>query len=218
MLGVRDDVELRRAEQAYAIAIARQQDLDNGRQQARLRSDAAIPLADVVADGTPSQASRAGNLLGILAVIDSAGARCVSRMNRTRAEAFDAAIRSDLANVDPKFNLELLLRRIRVVGSREGQGTGGSVDLGESLPGAGSGPTGVGVLMVASLSLDFPRGLTLALLAVSRSRSRPRRLAAAHGRARSGTRADDLRRSLRSGDAAGARVSRARRRSGAAGP
>ena len=63
--------------------------------------------------------------------------------DRRAAETFEAAIRADPANEDAKYNLELVLRRIKVVGSREGAG-GSSGDFGESLPGAGAGLPGSG--------------------------------------------------------------------------
>ena len=63
--------------------------------------------------------------------------------DRRAAETFEAAIRADPTNEDAKYNLELLLRRIKVVGSREGAG-GSSGDFGDSLTGAGAGLPGSG--------------------------------------------------------------------------
>lgn len=141
-LALADDLALRRAEQAFGIAHAAPAGLDNGRRQAQLRAEAELALSDVIATGSRAQASRAGNLLGILAgTADSEDDAAASEQRA--AETFDAAIRADASNTDAKYNLELLLRRIRVVGSREGAG-GGSGDLGDSLAGAGSGRPGSG--------------------------------------------------------------------------
>ena len=75
---------------------------------------------------------------------------------RRAAETFDAAIRADGDNVDPKYNLELLFRRIVVVGTREGAGFG-SGTLGGSLAGAGAGAPGIGLLRCHSPASPFSR-------------------------------------------------------------
>ena len=81
-------------------------------------------------------------LLGILAATDDSEADA-SVADKRAAETFEAAIRADPTNEDAKYNLELVLRRIKVVGSREGAG-GSSGDFGDSLPGAGAGLPGSG--------------------------------------------------------------------------
>jgi hypothetical protein len=141
-LGLDDDLALRRAEQAFRTAAATPFGYDNGRRQTRLRALAELALSDVVASGSPAQASRAGNLLGILAAT-ARGTDGVPADERRAADTFDAAIRADPGNTDAKHNLELLLRRIKVVGEREGAG-GSSADLGDSLAGAGAGLPGSG--------------------------------------------------------------------------
>jgi hypothetical protein len=141
-LAVGDDVALRRAEQAFAVALAAPAGFDNGRHRAQLRAEADLELSNVVAGGTRAQASRAGNLSGILAATDDTGSDAGEAEKRA-AETFDSAIRADPANADAKYNLELLLRRIRVVGTREGAGSGAG-DLGDALAGAGSGRPGSG--------------------------------------------------------------------------
>ena len=141
LTGLEDDVLLREAERAFVVASGAPLGFDNGRRRAQLRVQAELALSEVIATGTPVQASRAGNLTGILA--GTPGSGDVVASEQAAAEAFDAAIRADGANTAAKFNLELLLRRIRVVGSREGAG-GGSGDLGDALAGAGSGRPGSG--------------------------------------------------------------------------
>ena len=141
-LALADDLALRRAEQAFRVAASAPRAFDNGAERSRVRAIAEIALSDVIATGSGEQASRAGNLLGILvaATVDEADA---SVNERRAADTFDAAIRSDPGNASAKYNLELLLRRIRVVGTREGPGSG-SGTRGESRQGAGAGAPGSG--------------------------------------------------------------------------
>ena len=141
-LAINDDLAIRGAEQRFGIALATPRGFDNGRHRAQLRGEAYLELSNVVATGTRAQASRAGNLLGILAATDDSGSDAAAA-ERLAAETFDSAIRADATNTDAKVNLELLLRRIRVVGERDGGGTGAG-DLGDSLAGAGSGKPGSG--------------------------------------------------------------------------
>jgi hypothetical protein len=141
-LALDDDLALRRGEQAYAVARATPRGLDNGARQARVRATAELALADAVAVGSHEQSSRAGNLLGVLVATGDEGADA-SVGERRAGELFEAAVRADAENTDAKYNLELLLRRIRVVGTREGTGSG-SGDRGASRRGAGSGTAGSG--------------------------------------------------------------------------
>ena len=141
-LSLRDDLAVRSGEKAFAVAVAAPTGYDDGRQKAQLRGLAELALSDALATGSPAQASRAGNLLGILAATDESGSDA-SVSDRRAAETFEAAIRADPANEDAKYNLELILRRIKVVGSREGAG-GSSGDFGQSLTGAGAGLPGSG--------------------------------------------------------------------------
>jgi hypothetical protein len=141
-LQLRDDLALRRAEQSFAVAIATPVGYDNGSRQTRVRALSELALSDVVANGTAAQASRAGNLVGILAATARATDGAVADERRA-ADSFDAAIRADPTNGDAKRNLELLLRRMKVVGEREG--TGGSAGYyGHAFAGAGAGLPGSG--------------------------------------------------------------------------
>lgn len=141
-LAVDDDLRLRRAVQAYVIAADAKRGLDNGVRQARIRATAEIGLADVTATGSAAQASQAGNLLGVLVATAERTPDAAATEDRA-GETFAAAIRADPRNVDAKYNLELILRRIRVVGTREGPGNGAG-NRGESRRGAGSGLPGSG--------------------------------------------------------------------------
>jgi hypothetical protein len=142
ILGIGDDLALRRAEQAFSIATLAHRGLDNGARRAQLRASAELALTDVVTSGSAVQASRAGNLLGILAAT-AADQTDSSEVERRAGDLFDAAIRTDPTNVAAKANLELLLRRIHVVGVREGP-SNGSGNRGDSLEGAGAGEPGSG--------------------------------------------------------------------------
>jgi hypothetical protein len=142
LLAIRDDLAVRSGEKAFLVAMAAPQGYDEGRTKAQLRGLAELALSDTLATGSRSQASRAGNLLGILAATDDREADA-SVADKRAADTFEAAIRAEPANDDAKYNLELVLRRIKVVGSREGAG-GSSGDFGDSLPGAGAGLPGSG--------------------------------------------------------------------------
>lgn len=142
-LGLRDDLRVRRAEQAFVRTEAAGPGLDGGRRAAERRAAVAVALADVVAGGSAAQASRAGNLLGILMATGADGADPTLDI-RGASATFDAAVRADLGNVDAKHNLELLLRRIKVVGTREGEGGSVGGDYGQALAGAGAGLPGSG--------------------------------------------------------------------------
>jgi hypothetical protein len=136
-LGAVDDVRLRKAERAFDAVANAPRGLDDGRRAAELNAGTAVALADVVGTGSPAQASRAGNLLGILTGSQEEGPAAA-------AELFDAAVRADLSNTYAKHNLELVLRRLRVVGTREGEGQSVAGDYGQALEGAGAGLPGQG--------------------------------------------------------------------------
>ena len=137
VLAIDDDLDLRRAERAFAAVDRTPRGLDGGRRAAQERASAEVALADIVAGGSPPQASRAGNLLGILAGSTQTGPE-------TAIATFDAAVRADLANTHAKHNLELVLRRLRVIGIRQGQGAAVGGDYGQALAGAGAGLPGFG--------------------------------------------------------------------------
>lgn len=143
VLALEDDLGLRAAERAFSVAAAAPVGYDNGQRRTRLRGLAELALSDTAVAGSPSQASRAGNLLGILAATGSDAQADAGDAEKRAADVFDAAIRADPTNEAAKFNLELMLRRVRVVGEREGAG-GSSGDLGDALEGAGAGLPGSG--------------------------------------------------------------------------
>jgi hypothetical protein len=142
LLALDDDLALRRGVRAFLTAESTPRGFDGGATRARVRSTAEIVLADVTAHGSAAQASQAGDLLGVLVVQGGRVSGGVTADDRARA-AFEAAVRRDPANVDAKYNLELLLRRTRATGTRQGPGNGSGA-LGHGRRGAGSGTPGRG--------------------------------------------------------------------------
>ena len=141
VLGLDDDLALRRAVQAYRAIAAVPRGVDNGALRGRARASAQLLLAEVAASGSRAQASQADDLLGTLA---ASGGRVggVPAEERARA-AFEAAVRADPTNADAKYNLELLVRRLESRGAREQPGAGsGSGARGRR--GAGAGTPGQG--------------------------------------------------------------------------
>jgi hypothetical protein len=139
VLALDDDVALRRGERTFGEAF-RVEGFESDLERARKRAEAEAALSAAIDLGSARQASRAGNLLGILAATGSAFADPVEQQ---ALGTFDAAIRADAENVDAKYNLELLFRRIVVVGAREGAGVG-SGNRGEPRADAGAGVPGFG--------------------------------------------------------------------------
>jgi hypothetical protein len=142
MLGIDDDLAIRRAIRAFVVARATSRGFDNGVARAAALAAAEHALSDVSSSGTPTQASQASDLLGVLLAPTGrvSGSSAPEEAART---AFEAAIRADPSNVDAKYNLELLLRRELPAGVREGPG-GGSGSRGSGRRGAGSGTPGRG--------------------------------------------------------------------------
>ena len=143
LLAVAGDLSARDALRLHAIAVNTPKGYDNGQAQARARARAEVALSDVSAEGSPEQASQAANLFAVL-VVDSQDPRGpVGAGDAQAGAAFESAIRADPANEAAKFNLELLLRRQKVVGTRQGNATGSSAQ-GSSKAGAGAGLPGKG--------------------------------------------------------------------------
>ncbi len=142
LLGLEDDVELRRALRAFLVAERTPSDFGSGERRARARSAAEALLSDVAADQEGVAASQAANLIGILVHRTGRIADGTTGEDRTIA-AFLTAVRLDTDNMDAKFNLELMLRRARPTGAREGPGAGAG-PRGRGRRGAGAGTPGRG--------------------------------------------------------------------------
>ena len=160
ILGVETRLELRHAIQSFTRAVDVPQGIDNGERRARMRAAAEVALAAVAESGDAEEASQASNLIGVLAETELEG----PTTSRGRA-AFEAAVRADAANEAAAYNLELILRRARIVGAREGPGS----DRARVDP-RGRGPVraypgwGTDVLALSIELLD-PRMLALAIVA-----------------------------------------------------
>ena len=137
-----DDSGLRAAVAAYEVAAAAGRGFDNGQTRAGLRSRGEALLTEVAVGEDREAAAQADVLLGVLA---AGGGR--SAAGETPDEVsrgfFETAVRLDNGNVAAKFDLELVVRRLRAVGARTGAGQG-SGPRGGGRRGAGAGLPGRG--------------------------------------------------------------------------
>lgn len=144
LLGVRSELEFRRALQLYGIAAATPDRLDTATELQSIKAQAEDALATATRG---PHASQADTLLGILAFDAVANGTGSSGAGSSGADAAIAdladAVRADPANAAAKFDLELLLRLTEAKGSRPGAGTAGSFGKG-GRRGAGGGVPGNG--------------------------------------------------------------------------
>jgi hypothetical protein len=136
------DSRLRAAVAAYEAAAGARRSFDNGVTRARLRSRAEALLTDIAIGEDRPAAAQADVLLGVLAASGgrSAAGETPDEVSRS---FFETAVRLDNGNVAAKFDLELVVRRLRAVGSRTGAGQG-SGPRGGGRRGAGAGLPGRG--------------------------------------------------------------------------
>ena len=141
-----DDVAFARAALAFHAAERAPRGFANRERLARARAVAAGRLGDGTADGEPRLASRAHDLLGILALGAGLAFPYLQPFGAPPgAEAslasFQAAVRADGSNRAAKENLELFLRQNAARGMRPGAGGGsgsrGGRGAGSSFPGFG---------------------------------------------------------------------------------
>lgn len=142
LLGLGDDADLRRAVHAYRVALATPRGFDNGETQDTARSAAEVRLSDVAGGSSALAGAQAGTLLGVLVSRAGAVVGGVTADDRAQA-AWTAAIRRDPAQLDAKYDLELLLRRTRARSTRHGAGNG-TTSSGRGQKGAGAGTPGRG--------------------------------------------------------------------------
>jgi hypothetical protein len=121
ILGLGDQLALRRAMQRAIQVEAAGNGIDNGYTESAARGDLENDLSNLAHVSDRLRASDADNLLGILAFMDSQlrGASTPAPVERSVSD-FQAAVTRDPANEDAKFNLELLLRALLARGSRAG--------------------------------------------------------------------------------------------------
>jgi hypothetical protein len=150
-LGVRDDVDARRAISLYLRNVNVPVRLDNGRQVALARSRAEQALASVARSSEGARASQAETLLGVLVFTDVSPStdpfEQTAQNDPDQAQAsvadFQDAVRADPDNSVAKYDLELALRAllaqgVRVgAGQQTGAGSTGRRGAGGGVPGSG---------------------------------------------------------------------------------
>lgn len=143
LLAVEDDLQARRAIALFRATASLHGRLDNALGATAARANAETALA-AVARGRGPRASQAATLLGVLAFGDLArGGGRDSSQAETAVGDFENAVRADPSAVNPKFDLELLLRSLAARGVRTGPGAGSGAGA-TGRKGAGSGAPGQG--------------------------------------------------------------------------
>jgi hypothetical protein len=119
-------LRFRVAEQSFVAVQKAGQGFDNGQSESRTRGEVEAELAALAQSRDGVIASRADNMLWILAFTDStpSGPVAAAPIDQSVAD-FQAAIRLDPTNADAKFNLELLLRQLIAKGVRPGANNNG---------------------------------------------------------------------------------------------
>jgi hypothetical protein len=143
LLGVDDNVVLRKAIRAFSVAQRTGLGFDNGQERSLRQAEAEGLLEGVVLSGSPSQVAQADVLIGVLAFAKTSAPDGVTTPGARAIAAFTEAARLDPANVAAKFDLELTLRALAPHGTRPGSNpsTGGK---GPGHGGAGAGLPGSG--------------------------------------------------------------------------
>jgi hypothetical protein len=147
LIGVEDDVELRRAVRAVLFARLGDPSVSVSDPEVALLRNAALARLDALVAGKASAAdkSRAAGLLGVI------GLERVVFETQDRAAALSStvanlqlAIELDATNDDAKYNLELALQRARGTQLTEGAGGQNPSPGGTGSSGAGAGDPGSG--------------------------------------------------------------------------
>lgn len=122
ILGVGDDVAMRRGIALYRQVASRHESLSNQLGVEALRARAERALARPAGSSDPSLASQARTLTGILAFgANAQGGGGLSPADQAISD-FTGAITTDPSDTAAKYNLELLLRLAAAGGSRHGSG------------------------------------------------------------------------------------------------
>jgi hypothetical protein len=121
LLGTAEDIEARKALQAYRQVAGLQEQLNNALQVQTQQVAAINALAGPANSADPQLAAQARTLLGILAFSESAEGGGVSQTDTALAD-FTDAVRIDPGDTAAKFDLELLLRLTAAHGQRRGTG------------------------------------------------------------------------------------------------
>ncbi len=137
-----EGARLQAAVDAYELAAGAGRGFDNGLTRAGLRSRAQALLTDVAIGEDRKAAAQADVLLGVLAA-DGGRSAAGETPDELSRNLFETAVRLDNGNVAAKFDLELVVRRLRAGGVRTGPGQG-SGPRGGGQRGAGAGLPGRG--------------------------------------------------------------------------
>jgi hypothetical protein len=143
LVGLGDDIALRRAIRQFAIASRIPRGFDNGERRARARAAAEVSLGSVALHGSPRQVAQADVLLGVLAFGTSSAPVGVTAPGARSVEAFTDAARLDPTNLAAKFDLEVALRALAPRGTRPGSNPSSGGE-GPGRRGAGAGVPGSG--------------------------------------------------------------------------
>ena len=145
ILGVSDDLALRRAARSFAVVRTLGNGVDNGYSESQRRAALEVVLTNLAGSTDRRRDSIVDNMLGILAFQDSqqSGPSAPAPVDRATND-FEAAVELDPSNEDAKFNLEWLRRQLVAHGQRGGgtSGQGGPAKTGHK--GAGGGVPGKG--------------------------------------------------------------------------
>lgn len=144
LVGIGDDVALRRAESAFVRSRSQVTRFDQEMQRLTVRGDAEASLDQIARTASdPAQRSRAALLLGVLLWEDAHGAGGSGPALVQRSiESFRAAAREAPSGDDAKYDLELVLDLTQPSGERRRdapQESGGVGGVGASAATGGSG-------------------------------------------------------------------------------
>jgi hypothetical protein len=122
LLGLGDDVVFRRAVALFRSAYPRDGEFQRSPQGVAARIRAETALTEVIrTSGDHRRTSAASNLLGVLALVDSATAPAGNAGIDRSVLAFQDAIRLDRSNADAKTNLEHLYQQLASSSSVRGR-------------------------------------------------------------------------------------------------
>jgi hypothetical protein len=142
LLGLGDDIDVRRALQRYVATGKLHLRLDNAVEVESERGRAQDALERAARETADARRSQALTLLGVLAFRAAGSGGSQSQVDATISD-FSDALRADPGNPDAAFDLELLLRLTAAHGTRAEPGQGGGFGR-TGRHGAGGGRPGNG--------------------------------------------------------------------------
>ncbi len=145
LLGLSDDLALRRAARQFAVVRYLGNGVDNGYSESQRRAALEVVLTNLANGKDRRVDSIVDNMLGILAYQDSqtTGPSAPAPIDRS-VNDFEAAVELDPSNEDAKYNLEWLRRKLAPVGTRGGGTNAQTGPAKTGKKGAGGGVPGRG--------------------------------------------------------------------------